>query len=145
MKRFPVTFTVLGTLPFVALSIAVSMHMVPDVHFTVQLLLTYAAIIVSFLSGAHWGVAVTQYTNNRKVAQILIAESVWPALLAWGILFYRDIHIQLLMLTMLYSLMWVVDCLLYERNVIPQWFFELRCIITPIVVVSLYVAYFGMV
>ncbi len=63
----------------------------------------------------------------------------------WGILFFGDIYTQLLVLTLLYTFMWAIDSLLYSNDVIPQWFFNLRCIITPIVVVSLYAAYFGLV
>lgn len=145
MRRLPLTFTLAGTVPFVVLSVAVSMHMFTDSKPIIQLLLTYAAVIVSFLGGVHWGVAVTQYSAKKKIANLLIAESVWPSLIAWGILFYGDTYTQLLVLTLLYTFMWAIDSLLYSNDVIPQWFFNLRCIITPVVVVSLYVAYFGLV
>jgi len=145
MKRFPWTFMLAATVPFVALSIAVSLHMFRDAALSLELLLTYAAVIISFLGGIHLGVAISQYHNSHKIANLLIAESIWPSLIAWGILFYADTHIQLLALTLLYTFMWAVDSLLYNNDVIPQWFYDLRCIITPIVVVSLYVAYFGLV
>lgn len=145
MKRPPVTFTLAGTVPFVTLSLAAAFHVFTDNKIVVELLLTYAAVIVSFLGGIHLGVAVTTYARQRRIANMLIAESLWPSLIAWGMLFYHDIHIQLLVLTLLYALMWAIDSLLYSNDIIPQWFFNLRCIITPIVVVSLYVAYFGLI
>jgi hypothetical protein len=138
-----IAFMLAGTVPFVCLSVAVSMHMFSDVKHVMQLLLTYAAIIVSFLGGIHLGVAITKHGKTRFF-NFLIAESIWPSLIAWGLLFTVEVHIQLLVLTLLYALMWAIDSLLYNNDVIPPWFFTLRCIITPIVVVSLYVAYFGL-
>jgi hypothetical protein len=145
VKHYPLILTLLGALPFVLVSVAVSQHMFTDVHFIIQMLLSYAAIIVAFLSGVHWGVALTQYNTNPGLSRMLIAGGVWPALVAWGILFYRDMHIQLLFFTILYSIMWAIDSILYNKNLLPQWFFELRGVLTPIVIVSLYVAYFGII
>jgi hypothetical protein len=147
MNRLPltITFTLAGTVPFVLLSVAVSMHLFPDTKLVMELLLTYATVIVSFLGGIHLGVALTQQSDTRGITNMLIIESIWPSLIAWGMLFMAPVHIQLLALTLLYSLMWAIDSLLYNNNLIPQWFFNLRCIITPIVVVSLYVAYFGLI
>src|SRR5262245_44659338 len=130
MKRLPLTFIIAGTVPFVGLSVAVALRLFEDTHFVIQLLLTYAAVIVSFLGGIHLGVAVTRHNDKARIANLLIAESLWPSLIAWGMLFYSDIHVQLLALTLLYSFMWAIDSLLYSNEVIPQWFFNLRCIIT---------------
>lgn len=145
MKRLPLVLTIASTVPFVGLSVPVSLEAFQNARPVVELLLTYAAVIVSFTGGVHWGVAVTQYANNRRVANLLIMHSVWPSLVAWGALLYVGIHIQLLIMTLLYTFMWAIDSLLYNNSIIPQWFFNLRCIITPIVVVSLYVAYFGLI
>jgi hypothetical protein len=145
MRRLPLILTIAGAVPFVALSVAASMHVFGKTHIGIECLLTYAAIIVSFLGGIHWGIATTHYNTNRKIATLLIAESVWPSIIAWTAMFYVDLHIRLLVLTLLYMFVWAIDSLLYNKDMIPQWFFNLRCIITPIVIVSLYVAYFGLI
>lgn len=141
----PLVFILAGTVPFVCLSVAVSLQLFEDAKMVIQLLLTYATVIVSFLGGIHLGIALTQHNHNRRISNLLIAESTWPSLIAWTSLYVAQVHIQLLILTLLYSLMWAIDSLLYDNNLIPQWFFNLRCVITPIVVVSLYVAYFGLI
>ena len=82
MKRLPLVFTVAGTLPFVALSVAVSMHSFTNNKAVVEILLTYAAVIVSFIGGVHWGIAVGQFGKHRRIANLLIAESVWPSITA---------------------------------------------------------------
>ena len=140
-----IAFVIAGTVPFIMLSIAVSMHTFSNTKMVMELLLTYSAVIISFLGGFHLGVAITQHFQNQKITTFLVVESIWPSLIAWGLLYTTQMHIQLLVLTLLYALMWAIDCLLYNQNLIPQWFFNLRCIITPIVVVSLYVAYFGLI
>lgn len=145
MNRLPLTLTLIGVAPFVILSVAVSMHVFPDPKPIIRILLSYAAVIVSFMGGIHWGVAVTRYTEKRRLANLLILESVWPSVIAWGALFYVEIHIQLLVMTLLYTFLWAIESLLYTNDLIPQWFYNLRCILTPIVVVSLYVAYFGLI
>lgn len=147
MSRLPywVIFSIIGTLPFLGLSVAISLHMFEDVPMGMHLLLTYAVIIVSFFGGIHLGVSLNQPPQGRAITNLLILESVWPSLIAWGLLYTVDMHIQLLLLTLLYALTWASDSLLYNSNLIPQWFFNLRCVITPVVVVSLYVAYFGVI
>jgi uncharacterized membrane protein YhdT len=147
MGRLPLILTVASIVPFVVLSVMVSMRLFPDYRTVTEVLLTYAAVIISFLGGIHWGLGVAQSTRNRRIANLLIAESVLPALIAWGVLlsFHQQIHIKLLVMTLLYVFVWAIDSLLYNNDMVPQWFFTLRCIVTPIVVVSLYVAYFGLV
>ena len=147
MIRVPPTlmFALASTVPFAALSIAVCFHLFSDTHTIMGLLLTYAVVIISFLGGIHLGVAVTHRYQNKWILNLLIVESIWPSLIAWGLLYMAPQHIQLLVLTLLYALMLAIDSLLYNNDLVPQWFFNLRCIITPIVVVSLYVAYFAII
>ncbi|MDX2072848.1 MAG: DUF3429 domain-containing protein [Alphaproteobacteria bacterium] len=145
MNKFPLILTLIGVLPFVVLSIAVSGQMFDDNIFVVRTLLSYSTLILSFLGGIHWGVAVSNYSHDKRVANLLILESVLPSTLAWGVLLHADIHIQLLVLTVLFTFIWAIDSVLVGRKIIPLWFFEIRCIITPIVVVSLYVAYFSII
>ena len=143
--KLPLYITIAGIAPFVVLSVVVSMRWFSNQQAVVEILLTYAAVIISFLGGVHWGISVHHYSYSPRVANLLTIESVAPSLVAWGVLFYPDIHIQLLVMTLLFSFMWAVESLLYSEDLIPQWFFNLRCVVTPIVVVSLYVAYFGLV
>lgn len=145
MRKLPLVFTVASVMPFVAAGMAVSMRLFPDNGMVITALLTYATIVLSFLGGVHWGVAVLHYASNRPIANLLITESVLPSLVAWSALFYAPMHIQLLVLTLLFTFIWAIDSVMVGRQIIPLWFFELRSIITPIVVVSLYVAYFGII
>lgn len=145
MAKLPLIVTLVGGFPFVLLSVMTALGTFGDAKQALDVLLIYAAVIISFLGGIHWGFAVHQFTINRPIANMLIAESVIPSLVAWGVLLYPDHYVQLLVLTLLYTFTWGIDSLLYNNDLMPQWFFNIRCMITPVVVVSLYVAYFGMV
>ena len=145
MRHLPLILTFIGAAPFVGLSAAVALHMFPNTGVVSQILLTYAGVIISFMGGIHWGIAVLRYSDNRKIANMLIAESVGTSLIAWSVILTGNTFTQLLVLTLLYTFVWAIDSMLYSDDLIPLWFFNLRCIITPMVVVSLYVAYFGLV
>lgn len=137
--------TVAGSAPIVVMGVAASMRFFDNTPIIVHSLLSYAAVILSFLGGIHWGMAVAHYGHNKRVANWLITESVVPAIIAWIAVLNAPMHIQLLILTLLFTFVWGIDSILFNRNIIPQWFFEIRCIITPVVVVSLYIAYFGII
>ncbi len=145
MKKFPLTITIISAVPFAALSVAASMRFFDDNLLVIRALLSYSTIILSFLGGIHWGVAVSKYSHDKRAANLLIAESVLPSTLAWAAVLHTSLHVQLLALTLLFTFVWAIDSILVSRKIIPLWFFEIRCLITPIVVVSLYVAYFGMI
>lgn len=145
MNRLPLFLTIIGAVPFIVFSAGMGLHLFPHPHATARAFLTYSAIIISFLGGTHWGIAVLRRHEHRPLSNLLIAESVWAPLLAWGLLFYADVFSQLLVMTLLYAFIWAVDSLLYSKNIIPQWFFDISCILTPIAVVSLYVGYFGLI
>ncbi len=145
MRRLPLILTIIGAVPFIVLSMAVGMHMFHNTKAVSAVLLTYAGVIISFMGGIHWGIAVVRYADKRKIANMLIAESVGTSLVAWSVILLGDTFTQLLVLTLLYTFVWAIDSMLYSDDLIPLWFFNLRCIITPTVVVSLYVAYFGLV
>jgi hypothetical protein len=68
-----------GLLPFVAG--AVLAHLVwPEAHpYVVHALAAYAATIVAFLGGVHWGVAFTQ----AQPRPVLFVWGVVPSLVAW--------------------------------------------------------------
>ncbi len=69
MSRWTFTLAIAGTVPFVTLSASVSLHIFHDNRTVIALLLTYAALIISFLGGVHWGVAVTQYAPQAPHRQ----------------------------------------------------------------------------
>lgn len=144
--RLPNWLTLLITLPFILMSIPIAFEWVSDTNTLLLTLIRYAAIIFAFLAGIHWGLAVPylQQKKHRRIARLMLAESIIGALLAWLIMFMEPMY-RLLAFAFLYAMIWGVDSLLFNNKLIPLWFFNLRGIITPIVVVSMYVAYFSII
>jgi hypothetical protein len=84
-------------------------------------LLTYAAVIVSFLGGIHWGLAMRQARAPRG----WLIWGVLPSLLAWA----------LLLMAASLIVCYVVDAQIYRPLQLGSWLI-LRGILTFVAVVS---------
>ncbi len=134
MKTIPTVLVLTGALPF--LSASLSLVAGGPFHQTtsVVILITYGAVILSFLGGIQWGLALKMMDTAPKSATRLFALSVLPSLLAWGVLMFMiNPHMQLIALLGILVGVWAVDGLLAVQQLIPAWFFKLRSLITAIV------------
>ena len=101
-------------------------------------LIAYGAVILSFLGGITWGLAVTR---NRTTDPLYLASMV-PFAAAWiALLLPPFFGLLLLMAAFLGSL--ANDFMLKRAGLSPGWFFSLRVTLTAIVVACLAVAAFG--
>jgi len=119
-----------GLLPFVA-SAAGLWLLPPDwAGFAALALLTYAAVIVSFLGGIHWGLAMPLAQTRRG----LLIWGVLPSLLAWAGLLLNSVWGLLLMAASL-LLCYIVDCQVYRSLRLGNWL-GLRALLTFVAVLS---------
>jgi hypothetical protein len=93
-------------------------------------LLTYAAVIVSFLGGIHWGLAMRQAQPPRG----WLIWGVLPGLLAWAGLLLNSAWGLLLMAASL-IVCYVVDCQIYRPLKLGGWL-GLRGLLTLVAVLS---------
>ena len=93
-------------------------------------LLTYAAVIVSFLGGIHWGLAMRQQGAPRG----WLTWGVLPSLLAWAGLLLNSAWGLLLMAASL-IVCYVVDCQIYRPLELGGWL-GLRGLLSFVAVVS---------
>ena len=101
-------------------------------------LIAYGAVILSFLGGITWGLAVTR----QRTRDPLYLASMAPFFAAWiALLMPRLPGLILLMVAFLGSL--VNDFMLKKAGLSPGWFFSLRVTLTAVVVACLAVAAFG--
>lgn len=91
----------------------------------------YAAIILSFLGGIRWGLALVR----EDEPQILIM-SVVPSLVGWAS-FLLPMPMQLLLLAAAFAAQWRWDYRATTLGAIAPWFGKLRTIISACVIVSL--------
>ena len=130
-KDLAIALTYLGAIPFgVSIFIGSWSIEVLDIHYD-QIVLTYGAIIVSFICGIHWGV----YLFKDAPLNLFIHSNV-VALVAWvAALLDKNTGIVVLILCFVYVL--VIDKILTNANILEQWYMQLRLNITLLVVLSL--------
>ena len=143
--RFPIWLALASIIPFVVISLSIAFQWTGNVEFALQQLVMYAAIVFSFLAGIHWGLALNHLQDKPRTASLMLTESIVASLLAWLILFIDETYFQLLAFAFLYAIIWGIDSLLFNDKIIPLWFFNVRGIVTPIVVVCMYVTYFSVI
>mgnify|MGYP001626162416 CR=1 FL=1 len=95
-----------GLIPFIGLA-AASWGLAPSTHaLWVQAVEIYAAVILSFLGGVHWGVAIAK-AGASEYKRLLWGVS--PALMAWAIVLIPWPVVSLTLLILLLLLSWKVD------------------------------------
>ena len=135
--KFPLLLSLLGGLPFIAGAAIVWFSPIAYTSPTLSALFTYAAIVLSFLGGIQWGIGVSVSETAPKSAHSLFLLSIVPALLSWAMLFIDAVGSKIMVAIFLFGFAWAIDALLHLQKLIPNWFFRLRCIMTPVVIVSL--------
>ncbi len=120
-----------GVIPFYAAPIAILLFSQIEEGFVRHLLYTYAAIIVSFISGIHWGIYLV-----RDAPFDLFIRSNFVAIVAWLAVTFSS-HLALLVLALCLTYLWLVDKKLFSQGLLDIWYFSLRSKITLLVVPSL--------
>lgn len=120
----------LGLLPFLAGVIA-ALDPGPDWIFDEFGFIAYGAVILSFMGGIHWGLAMAQ----DEIDWERLGLSVLPALIGWVALLLAGTP-GLLLLAAAFVLIWAYDVRQVRRGKAPEWYPDLRLTLTVIVVVS---------
>lgn len=143
MFTLPLLLTLAGAIPFVGLALLLFAAPVwGDAILFYYGFVTYGAIILTFLSGIHWGLAVAY--GRHALSRVCIILMLWSnlvALCAWFCLLVFESPLAIALLAVGFTVQWLMDRRLYQTYFIPQWFMRIRSIITPIVVASCLVAY----
>jgi hypothetical protein len=128
-----------GLIPFVAAAMA--LWLLPEGSTGSALagpaLSGYAAVIVSFLGGIHWGVALRQPAPPAG----LLAWGVVPSLVAWVALLL-PLPWALALLGAMLLLCWAVDWAVYPRYALTRWL-PLRLRLSAVAALSCFVGAAG--
>lgn len=128
----------LGAIPFIAAVFAQFAGMAE--YHTTYLSLTYGAVIISFLSGIHWGVYLT---HSQETRINLLVSSNLLAILAWlSLLFLVPVTQFLIQITCFIALL-LIDRQLAADGVIERWFYQLRKHITLLVILCMLILLWG--
>ncbi|UCH75142.1 MAG: DUF3429 domain-containing protein [Rhodospirillales bacterium] len=134
----------LGALPFVGLA-AAGLAAEPALgEFARLALAAYGAVILSFLGGVHWGLAMAGLGPDSGVCRTArrLAYSVIPSLVGWGALFVAR-PLGLLILAAAFTGMLLFDGRASRIGEAPLWYRRLRLPLTGVVVAALVVGAAG--
>jgi len=129
-----------GLIPFIGCTLAVALTSEPYKSFALSLLLGYGAVILSFLGGVHWGLAVAPGASEEKLTKLLVL-SVIPSLIAWAALFLQD-RLALIVLALAIAMVLVLDRMSVREGRAPSWFMALRRYLSTGAIASLLLAAF---
>lgn len=128
----------LGAVPFVCLAVAgpfLEGVLRDQASFA---LAAYGAVILSFLGGVHWGLAIAGFGpephDGASIRRLTI--SVLPSLIAWGALLLPAAA-GLPVLAGAFAAMLLVDRRASQKREAPAWYPSLRWPLTTAVVASL--------
>ncbi len=99
--------------------------------------LLYGAVIVSFLGGIHWGLALAG--PGQAGSRDMLAFSVVPSLIGWVGVLVGGLT-GALILGAAFVLVWLFEQRAAVRERLPAWFRQLRRVLT-LVVVSCHLSY----
>ncbi len=126
----------LGAIPFLGLALARPLSdaaLRPQLDFA---LLGYGAIILSFLGGIRWGLAIIQGSQTSHRLFRLLGLSVTPSLVAWAALMMPN-GPGWMTLVAGFVVMLAVDILAARHGEAPSWYPVLRWPLTGAAVASL--------
>lgn len=134
----------LGAIPFVLLAITGLLSQGPLQEQTSFALAAYGAVILSFLGGIHWGLAIADFGPAQSDISTLhrLAFSVIPSLIGWGALLLPN-PAGLLVLAAAFAWLLVFDLQASRKARAPAWYPKLRRPLTVVVVASLMLGALG--
>jgi uncharacterized membrane protein len=113
-------------------------------HIWLHLLLSYAAIILSFIGALHWAYAMTLSQLTPAQRRNTFVWSVIPALVAWVALSLNPFY-ALLLMAVFFVLAFVRDYGLAKLVELPRWYMPLRLHLTIVLTACLLISAIGLV
>jgi hypothetical protein len=126
-----------GVIPFAGLT-ALLVSNPQGTPWALPALVAYGAIILSFMGGVHWGIALNPATPADSVAKALTL-SVMPALAAFGATFLPA-PLSLAVLAAGFAALLAYDLATVRRGAAPAWYAPLRIQLSAAVLARLITA-----
>jgi Protein of unknown function (DUF3429) len=133
VPRTALMLGVAGLAPFIAGAAGAFALIAGWRHFAVTAVMTYGAVVLSFLGGVHWGAAMRGAPAPNETA---LVWGVMPALVGWSALFAGPMW-GLPGLIVGFAAAYYVDDRACRRGALPMWYLSLRMALTVAVIASL--------
>lgn len=131
----PVILTLAGVLPFLALTLAISLLPSAMGSTALMLIKIYSIVIITFFAGIHWGLAIS--SSRKAWTYPLLRWNLAIALLAWTIYLVPSPVYAIIALILLYAAQFMGDFFIGRETRLPYWFVTLRSVIAPLVILCL--------
>ncbi len=143
VRRLAWFLTLAGALPFVLATGALFASDASSVRVpAITALVTYSAVILSFLGGIEWGLAIRDDAGNEASRAIALGLSTVSSLAAWAVLWLPSATWQVGAALGLFVIVWAADQWMASRGLLPAWFVDLRTAISALVCAILALALF---
>ena len=133
-----------GVLPFALLAGLIEADVnVTDVVDPRAALITYAAIIISFMGGVHWGMAISDEASggaDSSTQALRLVFSIAPALVGWLATFFI-FGVAVILLIGAFVVLVIYDIWAATQQWAPTWHPRLRMQLTTAVVAALALAW----
>ena len=127
----------LGAAPFIGLAGATPFLVGSARMLVARALVAYGAIILSFLGGVHWGLAIgPERGSERGKLPARLILSVIPSLAGWTALLFAETTGLFILAAAIATMLWV-DVRATRLGQAPQWYPKLRIPLTVAVVAAL--------
>ncbi|QEL65788.1 hypothetical protein OTERR_23120 [Oryzomicrobium terrae] len=118
-----------GLVPFFTLVGAMALFGTDYRGFLLFVLVSYGAVILSFVGALHWAFAMTAAADQPAIRTRLLAWSVVPALCAWAAM-VLPAGFDLILLVTMFWVHFAVDAVWARRLGLPSWYVTLRTVLT---------------
>lgn len=143
VRRLAWFLTLAGAVPFVLATGALFASDASSVRVpAITALVTYSAVILSFLGGIEWGLAIRDDAGNEASRAIALGLSTVSSLAAWAVLWLPSATWQVGAALGLFVIVWAADQWMASRGLLPAWFVDLRTAISALVCAILALALF---
>ncbi len=126
-----------GLLPFIGTAIALWFGSADSQAAMVFALLTYGAVILSFLGGVRWGALLQDRVALERTTPL--AASVTPSLLGWAALLLPPVYGLITLIAGL-AAQFLSDWKASQVAALPAWYGRLRVTLTTGAIVSMMIA-----
>ena len=140
-KRLVLQLGYAGLIPFFLMTLGVWTADATWIGDFVKGQLAYGMVILSFLGGVHWGVALLSNTLPEEISRRALTWGVTPSLIAWCATLFSGFGFAVMMAGFIAALQ--VDKQLYPAYGMPDWMVPMRKRLTTVVVLMLLLTVIG--
>ena len=128
-----------GLVPFIGLGVMVLLGEGEFASRAALAMVTYGAVIFSFIGGLHWGLVLLH--SQGSVGRLsIIALGIGPSLLAW-LAILVSLKLALVLLVMGFAALLGLDFAAHRSGRVPSWFLSTRIVLTCVVIACLLVLF----